>query len=98
MNESRQVVRARARKNDYWAVNKWGRLQAPDHPRACRRENASNRALVSCRIIRAKTPRERLSKSASPRHPNGMRHAWQRKAAAAKAFRELIERRDGAAR
>lgn len=78
---SRQVLRAAARKNDYWAPDKWGHIVAPTKPRKCRRENAAGRERTSCNIIRAKTARKRLSPRPEPRHPKGMRHAWQRKAA-----------------
>ena len=54
----------------------WGRRQ-----QARARVSATNRDRVSINVIADHTPRERLSPKPAPRHPDGMKHAWQRKAA-----------------
>lgn len=92
--ESRQVRRARARANDYWQPNKYGKLVAPERPRTCRRESAAGRERASCKVIASKTPRKRLSPKPDPRFANGSKHAWQRKAAFWASMRAAIAQQE----
>ena len=87
MTESRQVIRARAGANNYWKPGRYG-LMVPREDRKCRKPSATNRDRVSVKAIARKQPRKRLSARPEPRHPAGMRHAWQRKAAFFAALRK----------
>ena len=89
MPETRQVLRARARKNNYWTTDKWGH-PVPSEKRSCRRENAVGRDRVSASVIAAKAARTRQSAKRPAPYPNGLKHAWQRKAKAAAELRALL--------
>jgi hypothetical protein len=93
MGESRQVIRALARANDYWTPGRQAGGLIAIAPRACRRENATGRDRTSCNIIAAKARRKRLSPKPEARYAKGSKHAWQRK----KAFWDAVRKTQGIA-
>lgn len=88
MPESRQVRRARERANDYWRP---GRLSClvPSEERSCRRPSAPPHTRV---IHGSKAAAPRVRRPYVAKHPNGMKHAWQRK----KAFWDAVRARTAA--
>lgn len=87
---SRQVLRAMARKNDYWTPDKWGHTYPGGRSRPCHRAHAAGRERVSVNVIAASASRERLSTRPASPYAAGSKHAWQRKAAKFAALRKLL--------